>query len=149
MKKIVRLTESDLVRLIKRVINEQSISGKTLEDFKKWAMNKQNECPEPTDPWDRYCPQGTWKYDTRNGNIRFFSDKNEVVMETTIMPNDDKYNGPVVELQYLANWVSKKNVPYYNGVWKWGGVKGAWSAGNLQSVNLYDNDKNFLGTMTF
>jgi hypothetical protein len=26
MKKIVRLTESDLVRLIKRVINEQSIS---------------------------------------------------------------------------------------------------------------------------
>jgi hypothetical protein len=58
MKKIVRLTESDLLRLVKRVINEQSISGKTLEDFKKWAMNKQNECPEPTDPWDNYCPQG-------------------------------------------------------------------------------------------
>ncbi len=40
MKKIIRLTESDLIRLVKRVIQEQpQIKSATKEDPKKWFSN--------------------------------------------------------------------------------------------------------------
>jgi hypothetical protein len=38
MKKIVRLTESDLTRLVKRVINEERTNEKYWNEFKKWAI---------------------------------------------------------------------------------------------------------------
>ena len=37
MKKIIRLTESDLIRLVKKVIKEQSSSD--LTDFANWVIN--------------------------------------------------------------------------------------------------------------
>lgn len=40
MKKIIRLTESDLARIVKRVINESSLNNRRIisEDVKKFRM---------------------------------------------------------------------------------------------------------------
>ena len=149
MRKIVRLTESDLVRLVKRVINEQSVTRKTLPDFGKWAMETENQCPESTGAWD-YCPKGTWKYIVKDNKFKFFSDKNEVVLETNETPDNNNYKGPVNDLKDLANWVvTTQKVPYYNGIWKWHRSKGIQSYGGFQSVNMYDKNDDFMGTISF
>ena len=51
MKKIVRLTENDLVRIVKRVISEQP-KGPELDRIVTSMLNKG---PKPTEPGAKYC----------------------------------------------------------------------------------------------
>ena len=52
MKKIIKLTESDLMRLVKRVIKEQSQSE---EYYVQVATKMLSQGPKPTEPGAKYC----------------------------------------------------------------------------------------------
>ena len=67
MKKIVRLTESDLARIIKRVINEQENTD-GYEDITSWFFS---------DPGVVYIPDGEYKVDgwSQSGKIKTMDGK--------------------------------------------------------------------------
>jgi len=76
MKKIIRLTESDLIKLVKRVINEQendffTKKGYTLGDFntlpKSLVSNVQKNYPDYT----KYYYKGNVKLITNGTHIKF------------------------------------------------------------------------------
>ena len=51
MKKIIKLTESDLARIVRRVINEQM----SYDDALVKAKEMINKGPKPTEPGSKYC----------------------------------------------------------------------------------------------
>jgi len=62
MKKIIKLTESDLVRIIKRVISEQETQGITEQDFIKLL---------DSNGFTRYTSQGELDSDFGSGKVKF------------------------------------------------------------------------------
>ena len=60
MKKVVKLTESDLTNIIKRVINEGVVAGMSVDDFVKSHTQSQNSGETPQ-------TSGTWKIE--NGKL--------------------------------------------------------------------------------
>jgi protein-arginine kinase activator protein McsA len=97
MKKIVRLTESDLTRLVKRVINEQS--SKPEEDVKNFC--KQNNIPYEQDykvPNYKHCKKNFGDYiveiivDTIVGDVSFevYKQNGEIVDNASKIENMKK-----------------------------------------------------------
>jgi hypothetical protein len=49
MKKVIRLTESDLIKIVKRVILEQTDCNKTFDELKKETLKQKNWTLKKTD----------------------------------------------------------------------------------------------------
>lgn len=127
MKKIVRLTESDLIRLVKRVISEQS--GNSVKDLKKmqnilikgknlWYYGSITKItPSVEDPSNTLINVHGWQID----NLEFISfddDPEDQKCAVFNVPNDSKITmvktdlGEVPQID-LSHLFSKLNMPRY------------------------------------
>ena len=101
MKKTVRLTEADLIRLVKRVVNEQEEGLPGYEEFK--------------DDIDHFFPDADWSYadndtvifaDDNNSYVGYFKPSGVVDVSRALFINELGYNEPI-NTSYIKRWVEE------------------------------------------
>lgn len=101
MKKTIRLTEADLIRLVKRVVNEQEEGLPGYEEFK--------------DDINHFFPDADWSYadndtvifaDDNNSYVGYFKPSGVVDVSRALFINELGYNEPI-NTSYIKRWVEE------------------------------------------
>jgi hypothetical protein len=126
MKKVIRLTESDLVRIVKRVINEQQVND--LQSFSNWATKMGTDkqfCPSgpSSGEWPNVvrCPKGSWKFSMKDKTLYFYDIKNNNVAKFSNISYN--VNSKPSSLNTIESFFSYSNMKSsdLNGTWQWSG----------------------------
>ena len=128
MKKVIRLTESDLEKIVRRVISEQQgVNGSIIQKKSEQVKGSRSEL---IDKWKSYFPDVAWFQQTRqkarDGKYNIFNPESlqdqglekmysafRMFIDPTVPDLDDEAN--------FYSWLEKKSVEqkYHNPMTKW------------------------------
>ena len=166
--KVRRLNESDIQRIVKRVLTEQEKNNKGLKTLLSWCSEKHkddNYCTPEEKKWksmnDRgYCPKGNWIYTLNNDKFDYYSKENKLISsDSNVTPKDDGSTA-VNELSELSRYVKSKlnktKSKKISGKWVFSSSSGTSTVKDGKVVPsgpennhlyFYDDKGNFIGTI--
>jgi len=119
MKKIIRLTESDLARIIKRVINEnRGITNSWEKAFTKWANNESDNPELAMSLMSRYWdlknhPEMPVKYKDFN-NLKDAYQLQKLIDEMEKAVKINKMNQDIARVTHFDDYLDHRhNAPYH------------------------------------
>jgi hypothetical protein len=118
MKRIIRLTESDLVRLVKRVINEkQGITSSWESKYTDWATNRSGNPELAMNLMSRYWdlknhPEMPVKYKDFN-NLKDANELQDLIDEMEEAVRINKLNQDITRSNVFRNSYDRAHAGYY------------------------------------
>jgi hypothetical protein len=118
MKRIIRLTESDLVRLVKRVINEkQGITSSWESKYTDWAKNRSGNPELAMNLMSRYWdlknhPEMPVKYKDFN-NLKDANELQDLIDEMEEAVRINKLNQDITRSNVFRNSYDRDHAGYY------------------------------------